>query len=285
MAALLEDARRLNTATRERMQQVDSWQARLRAYVTVRMEHLETNQDFLRIYLAEFRGMMMRNARIHCELYQVMRESEGLLAQVFAAAIARGEVRKIDPEFAAMTVVDLTRGLMERRLLGASCSTNPSEIEFALDLLCRSLEKIAVRRTQPTPAPQFALDILPALKEPAILMSDFTSRRFFLGAATAAAATRVWGANDKINVAHRRTRRPRHQSLEYLFASCRTRASRRSATSTRRPAKRRRRRCQRTPARRPKNSKICARRSPTQASRPFPSPPLTTGTRWRPSGR
>lgn len=141
MAALLEDARRLNTATRERMQQVDSWQARLRAYVTVRMEHLETNQDFLRIYLAEFRGMMMRNARIHCELYQVMRESEGLLAQVFAAAIARGEVREIDPELAAMTVVDLTRGLMERRLLGASCSTNPSEIEFALDLLCRSLEK------------------------------------------------------------------------------------------------------------------------------------------------
>jgi hypothetical protein len=32
-------------------------------------------------------------------------------------------------------------------------------------------------------------------------MSYRTSRRFFLGAATAAAATRVWGANDKINVA------------------------------------------------------------------------------------
>ena len=32
-------------------------------------------------------------------------------------------------------------------------------------------------------------------------MSHETSRRFFLGAATAAAATRVWGANDKINVA------------------------------------------------------------------------------------
>ena len=28
-----------------------------------------------------------------------------------------------------------------------------------------------------------------------------TTRRFFLGAATALAATRVWGANDKINVA------------------------------------------------------------------------------------
>jgi predicted dehydrogenase len=32
-------------------------------------------------------------------------------------------------------------------------------------------------------------------------MSNPTTRRFFLGAVTAAAATRVWGANDKINVA------------------------------------------------------------------------------------
>ncbi len=32
-------------------------------------------------------------------------------------------------------------------------------------------------------------------------MSNSTTRRFFLGAVTAAAATRVWGANDKINVA------------------------------------------------------------------------------------
>ena len=32
-------------------------------------------------------------------------------------------------------------------------------------------------------------------------MSHPTTRRFFIGAATAAAATRVWGANDKINVA------------------------------------------------------------------------------------
>ncbi len=32
-------------------------------------------------------------------------------------------------------------------------------------------------------------------------MSQPTTRRFFLGAATAVAATRVWGANDKINVA------------------------------------------------------------------------------------
>ncbi|HMJ61196.1 MAG TPA: Gfo/Idh/MocA family oxidoreductase, partial [Bryobacteraceae bacterium] len=32
-------------------------------------------------------------------------------------------------------------------------------------------------------------------------MTNRTSRRFFLGAATAAAASRIWGANDRINVA------------------------------------------------------------------------------------
>jgi predicted dehydrogenase len=38
-------------------------------------------------------------------------------------------------------------------------------------------------------------------KELPVSMSQSTSRRFFIGAATAAAAARVWGANDKINVA------------------------------------------------------------------------------------
>ncbi len=40
----------------------------------------------------------------------------------------------------------------------------------------------------------------PRSKELPIEMSQPTSRRFFLGAATALASSRVWGANDKINV-------------------------------------------------------------------------------------
>src|SRR5580704_767954 len=39
---------------------------------------------------------------------------------------------------------------------------------------------------------------MPAVRRFAV--SHPTSRRFFLGAATAVAASRVWGANDKINV-------------------------------------------------------------------------------------
>src|SRR3954447_11384472 len=120
LAALVEDARRLNELTRERMLQVESWDDKLKAYVALRLEYLETHEDFLRIYLAEIRSMMVRGIKMQTELPQVMRDSESQLAQVFAAAIARKEVRPVDAELAAVTVSDLTRGLMERRLLGWS---------------------------------------------------------------------------------------------------------------------------------------------------------------------
>jgi AcrR family transcriptional regulator len=139
MAALIEDARRLEQETRERMQAAARWRDKLQAYIDVRLEHLANNQDFLRIYLAEVRSMMVRGARMDSALFHCMRESEGHLAQVFAAAIARHEIRPVDPDMAAVTLSDLTRGLMERRLLGWSRAPGDADERFALDLLCRAL--------------------------------------------------------------------------------------------------------------------------------------------------
>ena len=93
LAALMEDARQLEQLTRERMQAVDSWEEKIKAYMGVRLEYLETHQDFLRIYLAEIRGMMVCGMRMDSEFYQVMRSSEGHLSQVLAAAIAKNEIR------------------------------------------------------------------------------------------------------------------------------------------------------------------------------------------------
>lgn len=140
LAALIEDARRMEERTRERMQAAETWQEKLRAYVEVRLEYLDKHEDFLRIYLAEIRRQMVCGMRMQADLYHAIRESENQLAQVFAAAVARQEIRPVDPELAALTLSDLTRGLMERRLLGWSRPTGSSDAEFALDMLCRSLE-------------------------------------------------------------------------------------------------------------------------------------------------
>ena len=140
LAALQEQARNLEEQTRERMEQAATWRDKLQAYVDVRLEYLDTNQDFLRIYLAEFRGMMLCGARMSADLFTCVRESEGRLAQVFAAAEAKGDIRQVDADLAARTLSDIARGLMERRLLGWSQRIDPAERRFAVDLLCRALE-------------------------------------------------------------------------------------------------------------------------------------------------
>lgn len=139
LAVLIEDARKLEELTRARIEAADGWQAKLKAYVDTRLDYLESHEDSLRIYIAEIRGMMVRGMRMPSDLFHVIRESEGHLAQVFAAAIAKHEVRPVNPELAALTLSDLTRGLMERRMLGWCRPADRSDAQFALDLLCRAL--------------------------------------------------------------------------------------------------------------------------------------------------
>ena len=139
LTALLEDCRGLDAVTRERMEAAECWQEKIRAYVSVRLEYLESHREFLRIYLAEVRSSMLRGAAIGSELGRFARESEGQLTKVFAAAVATKEIRNIDPELAALTLVDLTRGLMERRLLGWCRKDGTCDTEFVLDLLHNAL--------------------------------------------------------------------------------------------------------------------------------------------------
>src|SRR5437016_9091801 len=139
LAALLEDARKLNRLSRERMAAAATWQDKLRAYMEVRLEYFDAHQDFLRIYLTEFRNMCMQGKPLAAELHHLVQEGEAQLAQLFAAAAATGEVRAVDPELAALTVSDLTRGVMERRLRGWGNGAGPADAAFALDVLCRAL--------------------------------------------------------------------------------------------------------------------------------------------------
>src|SRR5437763_13014081 len=63
------------------------------------------------------------------------------------------------------------------------------------------LEAFTIRKQVGETACATPTAIITSGKGARIIMSQPTSRRFFLGAATAAGATRVWGANDRISVA------------------------------------------------------------------------------------
>jgi hypothetical protein len=139
MAALLEDARKLDADSRAAMSGAHDWRDKLAAYLKVRMHYFEKHQDFLRIYMTEFRGMCLHGKPLAAEFIDLVHEGEAQLAQIFAAAAARGEIRPVDPELAALTVADITRGLLERLLRNWGRPVGPRDQEFALDVLCRAL--------------------------------------------------------------------------------------------------------------------------------------------------
>ena len=139
LAALLEEARQLDADSRRAMKAASGWREKLKAYLQVRLTYFETHQDFLRIYMTEFRGMCMQGKPFAADFINLMHEGEAQLAQLFAAAAARGEIRAVDPELAALTVSDITRGLMERQLRNWGRPAGPDDAAFAFDVLCRAL--------------------------------------------------------------------------------------------------------------------------------------------------
>ena len=70
--------------------------------------------------------MCMQGKPLTAEFIHLVQQGEAQLAQMFAAAAARGEIRPIDPELAALTVSDLTRGLMERRCATGAVRLGPT---------------------------------------------------------------------------------------------------------------------------------------------------------------
>jgi AcrR family transcriptional regulator len=140
LAALLEEARQLDADSRAAMSEAATWRDKLAAYLKVRLSYFESHQDFLRIYMMEFRGMCMQGKPFAAEFTDLTHAGEAQLAQVLAAAAARGEIRPVDPELAALTVADIARGLMERQFRKWGRPAGPEDAAFALDILCRSLE-------------------------------------------------------------------------------------------------------------------------------------------------
>ena len=139
LAALLEEARQLDADSRAAMSAAATWRDKLRAYMQVRLRYFETHQDFLRIYMTEFRGMCMQGKPLSVEFIHLVHEGEVQLAQMVAVAAARGEIRPVDPELAALTVSDMARGLLERQLRNWGRPVGLDDAAFAFDILCRSL--------------------------------------------------------------------------------------------------------------------------------------------------
>lgn len=141
LEALLEGAREIEAQSRAKMLEAGTWQGKVRAFMEVRLEYLTKHQDFFRIYATEFRNMCLTGRATDAEVQDLIREGERQLGQVLAVAIAKDEIRSVNPDLAALMISALMRGLIDRRLLDRRRTPGTEDVEFTLDCICRALAK------------------------------------------------------------------------------------------------------------------------------------------------
>jgi AcrR family transcriptional regulator len=140
LAALASDLRAMNAQGRAEMEQAGNLRDKLRAFLRVRLEYSKSREAFLRIYLAEYGSVFVKTA-LSRELMQILKENMRYVAKVIEQAVRRGEIRQVPPGPAAAAFFDLSRGMLERRLLGWNEFRAKQEIEFCIGLLFSGIEK------------------------------------------------------------------------------------------------------------------------------------------------
>jgi AcrR family transcriptional regulator len=139
LACLLEEVHELMRRSREEMEAKPDLRSKLAAYFRVRFEFCEKHEAFYRIYQAEYSGLFMKSRAIPREFRVLLEQSLDYMTEVMERAIKAGEIRKVPARSAASAVLDMSRGIAEKRLLGFSHLTPSAENDFLVDLIWRGL--------------------------------------------------------------------------------------------------------------------------------------------------
>jgi AcrR family transcriptional regulator len=126
----------------ERVASAASARDAISGFVTVRAEYFQQHPDFFRVYVAEFARQVAATpeSRGACQL--ALDRQTRALQKVMERAVASGEVREIDPEAAALAVLDMSKGLIGRRLLLGSRAALHKDITFLTDLIWTGLKPV-----------------------------------------------------------------------------------------------------------------------------------------------
>ena len=138
LAALARDFRALTAKARHEMENVPTFREKVEAFFRVRLAYCQAHEDFLRIYLSEY-GSMSAKTPISKELRRLHRNNMRYVASVVQKALARREIRTASAPALAAALFDISKGLVERRLLGWKEFQVRGEIAFATDLLWQGI--------------------------------------------------------------------------------------------------------------------------------------------------
>jgi AcrR family transcriptional regulator len=129
----------LEDLTRQRVEAATSLRDAIAAVVASRLEFFQRQQDFFRMYVAEI-GRSLTQPRGSRNRYTARLDRQTqILEQVIQRAVARREVRTVNPAATAQAVFDMSRGLVARHLLEQGRQDPARDVEFLTNLIWTGL--------------------------------------------------------------------------------------------------------------------------------------------------
>jgi len=138
-AVLEHDMEALKADTLQRIDAATGLGGKIRAFALARLEHADANGELFRIMDTSGHSFTRK------QYNALLKEPALRLTAEIEAAQGRGEIRAIPAEKIAWAIVDLTRGSVQRRLIGESSGTPAEEADFLLDLIWSGLGGAAQR--------------------------------------------------------------------------------------------------------------------------------------------
>ena len=134
-AVLNHDMEFLKMSTLERIDAAGNLKDKIRAFTLSRLESAEARKELFRIMDTESGSLSFTRSQYR----DWLREPVLRLASAIEDASRRGEIRRVPSEKAAWIIADMTRGTIQRRLLGQRDTLPSEDSEFLLSFIWAAL--------------------------------------------------------------------------------------------------------------------------------------------------
>ncbi len=139
-AALGSGLAELDSRTQAAMDEAPGVREAITAFITTRAEYFFEHRDFFRMYVAAIARHVTSAKAKPPEFQSLLNRQTRRLEQAIARAVARREIRRVDPAATALAIFDITRGVVARRITsGTRVVTH--DVQFLSDLVWQGLQK------------------------------------------------------------------------------------------------------------------------------------------------
>lgn len=135
-AVLDHDMEAIKKETLARIDAADGLKEKIRLFILTRLENSEARREFFQIMDTESGNLSLTRRQYRDWLTEPVLK----LASGIEDAIAHGDIRAVPAEKIAWMIADITRGTIQRRLLGKNESSPSEDADFLLDIFWTALQ-------------------------------------------------------------------------------------------------------------------------------------------------